>query len=474
MSNMNPPQKLNYPNSMNLNLVKETATPSMKGHFLDFTSQNTTYKARDTIRIPIANTANTWLHGNDSFLSCRVKISGTSTGGVLSLDSTVYSMFKSCRIIQGGNVLVEQQECGRLWNALFDLQVNGADRSSKEITMGMQVNGGITNYSVMGTNIVSEKYLYFCFALPVSILGTLSEKSFPLGAITSPLMLEIEVEDCNKFITTRENTNGPLGQYGSSTAISDLSVEVDNIVYHAKVSNVGEYNELLLGALGSSVTIPGVEYRHDKREIDAGKNSITPTFSYPLKSMKAFLFFFTNSKTSNGEKYSSHDGTTQQSNNQLNSAITQRTGGGNLKNFSLRIDGQSFPSTAIDCSAGDNLALNTHPNIINGSIPFQHLLRAFNLNSSTNAGGILSSNLYSSTISTHAGDEVTKRALFAIDLDRGSNDSDKYFMGVDVQNATTALYLTWNAGIVEPQTLFTYAMHDVGFIIQDGVCIASK
>lgn len=457
-------QQLNFPNSMNLSMVKETAQTTMRGDFLQFTSQNTTYKARDTIKIPIANASNIWLHGQDSFISMRVKINGASTGGQLALDSTVYSMFKTARLTQGGNTLVEQNECGRLWNALFDLQVSGGDRASKEITMGV-ATGGYDNFGIFGTPTIDGLYLYFSFPLPMSIVGTLSEKSFPLGAISTGMLLELEIEDVNKFLTTRQpKAGGYLGEQSLSTAISALSVEIDEINYNAKVSNVGNYDQVLLDSLGPSFTIPGVEYRHDKREIEAGKSSITSHFSFPLKSMKNFLFFFTNSQTANGEIVGG----------KLNNAITQRTCGGNLKDYSLRIDGTAFPSQAISASAGANLALNTLEGI-NSSLPFQHLLRAFNLNSSVSSGGILTYDLYSSPLSTYADDALySKRCLMGIDLDRGSNDSDKYFMGVNVQNAVTSLYLNWNTSIVESQTLYTYVMHDVGFIVEQGVCFASK
>jgi hypothetical protein len=46
-------------------------------------------------------------------------------------------MFRNARLINAGSMLVEQNECGRLWNALFDLQVSAGDRMSKEITHGI-------------------------------------------------------------------------------------------------------------------------------------------------------------------------------------------------------------------------------------------------------------------------------------------------------------------------------------------------
>lgn len=455
-------QTINFPNSMNLSQVKATAETTMKADFMSFASQNQTYGARDTIRIPIPNTANTWLHGNDSFMSLRLKNNATVTGGKLSIDGNIYSLFRNARLIQAGNLLVEQNDCNRLWQALFDLQVSSSQRSSKEITMGIDFSP--TDKGLFGNEISNGKYSYFSFPLPMSIIGTLSEKSFPLGALSTGMVLELDVEDINKFLTTRISNDTPEGQQTTSTALSLTSLEIDQIYYHAKVSNVGMYNQLLLNALGPSITIPGTEYRSDKKDVPAGTVYMSPNFSFPLKSAKSILFWFTNSKTANGVIDTF----------KLNSAITQRRAGGNLKEYYVAIDGSSFPTIPIDASAGSNLANNNIDNNINGSIPLQHLLRCFNLNSAIDSGGVLNSSIYNSTHSSWANDAFTSRCILGIDLDRGSNDGDKFFQGVNIQNSVLSIRATWNTAATEAQTLYTYVMHDVAFVIQDGVCMASR
>jgi hypothetical protein len=461
-------QVINFPTSMNLSSVKETAEPTMRGDFMAFGSQNQVYGARDMIKIPIPNASNVWLHGNDSFLSFRVKITGVATGGILSLDGSCYSIIKNARLVHAGNILVEQNECGRLWNALFDLQVSGADRASKEITHGVYDDIQISRSSgLFGTVVTNDKYLYFSFPLPMSIVGTLAEKSFPLGALSTGMMLELDVEDLNKMVTTRVPSALTVGAQTTPTALTLTSIQIDQIYYHAKVSNVGIYNNILMSALGPSVVIPGVEYRHDKKEVPAGTNALTTNFSFPLKSAKSILFWLTNSATANGNM------TGNATNFRLNSAITQRGVGGNLKNYYISVDGVSFPSLPIDASAGSNLTLNVRGGI-NGSIPFQQLLRCFNLNSSISGGGVLSHAVYNNELSTWADDAYTKRAILGIDLDRGSNDGDKYFQGINIQNSTLSLRVEWNTGPTESQIMYAYVMHDVGFVIENGVCIASR
>ena len=125
---------VNFPTSMNLSSFKATAEPTMKGEFLEYQTQNQSYGSREIIRINISNTANTWLHGNDSFLSGRFKVNGSSTGGSIAIDGSAYSLFTNARVTNNSVAIVEHVECGRLWNALFDIQVGHNDRHSKQIS----------------------------------------------------------------------------------------------------------------------------------------------------------------------------------------------------------------------------------------------------------------------------------------------------------------------------------------------------
>jgi hypothetical protein len=77
--------------------------------------------------------------------------------------------------------------------------------------------------------------------------------------------------------------------------------------------------------------------------------------------------------------------------------------------------------------------------------------------------------LWNSTTSS-----LTRRTIFGLDLDRGSNDGDKYFQGLNIQNSTFSVRAEWNTGPTEPITIYSYIRHDCGFIISDGVCIASR
>jgi hypothetical protein len=47
----------------------------------------------------------------------------------------------------------------------------------------------------------------------MSIIGSLSEKSFPLGALQTGLVLELDVEDLNKMVTTRVANDAGGGSF---------------------------------------------------------------------------------------------------------------------------------------------------------------------------------------------------------------------------------------------------------------------
>ena len=435
----------------------------MKGEFLEFQSQNQQYGQREKIRIPISNTANTWLHGPDSFLSGRFKITHVATAGSIQLDGTAFSLFRNARLLHNNVPIVEQIECSRLWNALFDFQVGHNDRHSKQISHCIAPNAhDKLDTSLFGVPITSNKYVYFSLCLPMSIVGSLSEKSFPLGALQTGLVLELDVEDLNKMVTTRIY-NDNLGVHTATTALTLTSIVIDQIVYNAKVTNVGVYNNVLMASLGPSVVIPGVEYLHDKRDVPQGTSSISANFSFPVKSAKSILFWLTNSKTATGTIDTL----------KLNSAITQRCMGGNLKEYQLSVDGQNFPQQPIKTDSGSVIGDNNYEGV-NGAIPFANLLRCFNMNSSSTGGGILSKYLYSSAISTWAGDENIQRTILGIDLDRGSNDNDKYYQGMNLLNSTTSIRCAWNIAPSASQTMYAYVMHDVGFVIQDGYVMVSR
>ena len=122
----------NFPSSMNIANSKKSCVANCMPSFQRIRSDNSSYGAGDVIRIEIpCGRKGDWLHPQDSFIEFKVKLTYTGgTDGAVSLDGNIYSLFKSLRIYQGTNLLVNQQFSNRLWQALYDIQCNSAERNA--------------------------------------------------------------------------------------------------------------------------------------------------------------------------------------------------------------------------------------------------------------------------------------------------------------------------------------------------------
>ena len=188
-------QIVNFPPSMNLGAVKSPALEDMRPHMMSFRSQNANYGARDTVTIAIpTGQKGMYLHPSDSFISFRLTPVFTATGGTLALDANAYSVFRNARVRHGSNVLVNQRNCNRLWNALFDIQVGTSDREARQIDLGIEGDTTTSNVSnLFGVGLISGQSISCSFTLPMAVVGSLQEKAIPLGWLnTSQLFIELD------------------------------------------------------------------------------------------------------------------------------------------------------------------------------------------------------------------------------------------------------------------------------------------
>jgi len=449
---------INLPPSLNLGGVKQSALQDMRPSFQKLRSQNATYGPRDTIIIPIpTGRRGDFLNGADSYISFKFTPSYTGTGP-LSLDACAYSFFRNIRVRHGSNLLVNQRNCNRLWNALHDIQVNGSDRENDQITLCHMADTLISPANNMyGIAVASGSTYGASFSLPVPLVGALSEKACPLGWMnTSQLYIEIDLEDMNKVFTTRGNKGYFSGSDG--TAITAMTgYTISEVYYHAKITQIGSmYDEMLMQSLGGSIVIPAVDYAGDEAQVAASSN-INQIFSFPFSSSKAFLWWMTNTATANGTNNSGI----------YRSAISQRNCGV-LREFNLTLNGQNYPPTPIYAGAG---ADDTHQHM---AIVMQELLRCFNLNSAISKGGILSYPVYTLNTTAKADDDETKRFVAGIDLDRADNEGDRLYQGTNTVNSQVALNVVFDTAPAEAQTVYAFMMYDTAFVLQDGLLSVQK
>ena len=361
------------------------------------------------IEIPCGRSG-AYLHPQDSFLEFKfTPVFTEGTSGQTSLDANAYSIFKSIRILHGSNVLVNVQNCNRLYNALYDIQVHGSERNAGQITLGIQsetVNS--LHCNLFGQQLVSTRTYQFSMTLPCSILGSLQEKALPLGWMgASSLYLELEIEGVNRILTGRVDGDVIGGAISPATTAPTLtSITLSEIFYNSKVSMLGsEYDNLLRNSLGDNIVIPATEYRGEMKSIASGASSFSDKFSFNVSSAKMFLWWLTSQDTANGVLAT----------NALNQAISQRQCGP-VKDYYLSFNGEYFPSQPIQMSlSGSTYIANKQF----GAVAYAHLLRCFNQNSDTNSGGVMDIAIYCDNRTTIASDgAITKRFVGGIDLDR--------------------------------------------------------
>lgn len=463
---------VNFPPSMNLADIKQSALQECDGQFLRYRSDNSSYVNGDTIRLEIpCGRKGQWLHPQDSFLEFKMT-SGTSTftSGAIFLDGNCLTYFKQARIYHGSNLLCSINDFNRIAHSMYDLQVNTAERQCQTINLGV---GGVQtatseSYDLWSLgagygHLIDNASTYaYSHPLMLPLLGSLTEKAVPLGWMTSSLYLELVIEDAQKCVTTRYG-DSITGSAGTCTALSVAQMTFKDIYYNAKVSQVAPmYDNLLLNAFqGKRVLIPSVDFKSELKSISSSSSSFSDKFSFNLSSVKFIWFWLTNTSTANGVI----------SGYNLAAPITQRMAG-NLNSYNLSLNGVNFPSIPISCSTTGNTikVSGSVANHIFGSACYQQLLRTMNQNTDFSSGGVLSKNTFCHSLTTQASDILDKKSFIgAIDLDRFDGNNSRYMQGANLQNQNIQLVATWDTALAENCNLYAFAQCDVAFELRDGL-----
>ncbi len=458
----------NFPTSMNLAQGKASAITDCNASFQRIKSDNSTYNPSDmcTIEIPCGRVGD-FLHGQDSFIEFKVKPTFTATGGNLFLNGNAYSFIRRITVRHSSNQLIDIDNFNRLRHALYDAQANPAERTAGSINLGInpsitatEETGSVDN-NINGIQLTSGQTYSFAFTLPIALLGSLSDKSTPLGWMSSSLYIDIIWEDFSKVVTTRLPST-VTGAIGTVTALSLTSMVLSDIFYNAKVSQVAPmYNNVLLQAFqGAPIRIPAVDFKGEFKTIATGISALNEKLAFQFSSAKYFLWWLTNQTTANGVITA----------NNLNNALTQRQAG-RLKDYCLSFNGSMFPSQPITTSGTGGAA-----NRILGAVAYCNLLRCLNQNSSVDAGGILSDALYNNSVDTYASDGAdSKRYIGAVDLDRLDNNNDKYLQGFNCLNQQVNIVANWETGgLTQAQMLYCFMQYDVSYELRDGLLWVNK
>jgi hypothetical protein len=451
---------INFPTSMNLASQKETSITSANASFQRIRSDNATYNDGDIVRLELSTgRKGQYLHGSDSFLSGKVKFEYTKTAGIVRIDSNAYSLFKSVKLYHGSNLIDNVYNANRLYSALYDFQVHQSEKIGDQINMMGMNDAGIILGSHHGAAVASDVFYDFSLTLPCALIGSLSDRALPLGWMgSSSLYLEIELETAGRVLSTQGIiADGERGALGTCSALAIAKYTMSDIYYNAKVTEIGsQYDDILLNAFqGRPIVIPGVSWRGEQKSMNP-TTSFSDKFSFQLSSVKMFIWWIVNSATSLGTPVT---GTNLVN---VNNSISQRQCG-KLKEFWLSLNGVNFPSQPI--KAGNSSVTNRQYM----AETYCHLLRAFNLNSSTERGGIIGYHAYSDSATTIASDSLVKRFIGAIDLDRFDGENDKYMQGTNTMGQNLQFNVTWETAQSENQMLYAYVMYDCAYELVDGL-----
>jgi hypothetical protein len=449
---------------MNLGDVKQPCVSDCKSSINRYRSDNGTYNHGDIMRIEIpTGKRGQWLHASDSFIEFKMTPTfNAGTSGSLSLNANALSLFKTIRILHGTQQIINVQNCNRLYQALYDIQIPGTRRAHHQITMGVQPESTQSPHGGLFGITMTSGYTYsFAFTIPISLIGSLQEKAVPLGYMgASSLYIEIELENAMRAFTGRTDGNLIGGLASTATTAPTASYVLSEIYYNAKISQLGdEYDRLLRNSLGQNITISAYDFRGEMKALPSGISSFSDKFSFNFSSCKYILFWLTNQSTANGV-----------ANPALNESITQRCSGP-CKDYYLTLNGEFFPSQPI------SMALNgaTSYASISGTVyqygaqAYENLKRCFNMNSSLE-GGVLDYALYNNSSVTVASDGVTsKRFIAGIDMDRVDGNNSRTMAGLNTLNQNVMLNVNWESALAEACNLYAYCCYDLAYVLQDGL-----
>lgn len=457
---------MSLPKELNLASNKPMASSS-RPQILRFRSDNSTYTGGDTIRIEIpTNRQGHYIFPQESFLEFKFKVNATGGDNANAtnffLDQSAYSFFNRLRVLHGSTVLEDTLYCNKLWTALYDIQVNEAERRQDSITKGVYDTAAVNSSSVYNNGLygtlVATKAQNAAAAdtglfevnivLPSALLGSLCSKCLPISLLgSSSLYLELELATLNQIFVQQKIAAGSNGTINSYT--------IQDIYYNAKTAILPmDVEQALIGSTNGVINIPAVAYKCETKSIAATATSFSDKFSFQYSSMKNFLFFVQNQATANGT---------------IASRSVSARPKAYINEYYLNINGEVFPTQAITGYARQ----------------YSELLRAFDMLTDTNAGGVITFSNYTINTSTTVSDIIDtealatalgttdqKRWIGGIDLDRFNRSSDVLMSGTSTIGQMLSLVINFSQNPDEALTLFGACMYDVLYHIEGGQMVA--
>lgn len=446
---------MSFVNQLNYSSIKPSSVPS-RPQILRWRADNQSYSPSEIIRIEIPTSATTMhLFPHDSFIEAKFNITLGATNPA-SVDGNCYSLFSRFRVWHGSQLLEDQQNCGRLWHVINDIQRGVQDRAEDSVcklaasTSALGASASVGSYicSLNGVALAAGATvsLPFSFCLPSGIFGSLATKALPLGECkASSFFIELEVNTTNNMIAST-----------TATAAVPSAVSISEIYYNAKVAILPpDVHATLMattmisdpqtGQPRSLITLPAVAYKTEIKTIAQTATAFNDKFAYQVSSANAFLFWFGVQGSQNSVD---HRGMTSR---------TRRY----LSEYQLNINGEAYPSDYIRTP----------------SRMLMELMRAYDYLGTTTSCGILDNTTYdggqidtsTSTQDANGTGIEHKRFVAGIDLNRFNQSGDTLMSGTNTVGQSVNLVANFSAAGGAACNVYTALLHDVAYTLDDGL-----
>lgn len=230
-------------------------------------------------QLPTGSPGTHW-NTSESYLQFDVFNNSTTS---LTLTGTAHSCIQSIDTYFGSTHVASNDQFGELCQMLMDTQASTSSRMTTNTIMGssdyLPISGNVildavdAYYSRDGARIEAGERKTVCLPLPYC-LGSLAQKSIPLGVIRDGLRVEVKV--------------APLPKWGvTGNGLSTGSFKLDNVKYQMSLVQLADSVEQALVRSIPRIIIPTSNWHHAQTTVQSG--SINFTLPWKMASANAIF-----------------------------------------------------------------------------------------------------------------------------------------------------------------------------------------
>lgn len=165
---------------------------------------------------------NSYLDVLQSYMRMTVK---NTSATAFNMDGSGASFISRVDVFHGSNLLETIQAYGVLSNYIFDLQTSDSQRKGLANIYGFDNTGGR-----QGATLAAGAQITLCLPIFSGVVGVLSEKCLPTGALGDDIRLEITFESTGNAIYSAGASTWSIQDFQLELTFIELSDEGENMV----------------------------------------------------------------------------------------------------------------------------------------------------------------------------------------------------------------------------------------------------